>query len=287
MYEKSGDRNNLLQVQVRAVILVGHISMAKFLQGIFSPKCICLAHLTAQQSPQELLECIWWELALAVCVTQSMLLVLALLCWQARVYSLPFQPLGACLSPALAVIQLFCSDTGSTASMQGVSLNLIYCKLTQPFNYWFTYWGEKKEDMYNWTLGKLPFLTFLQALLQSNTSAPSFLTSVPFVFTAGSHFLSFPVPSVCWWAIGVQVYWFLALRFTSCPLLSSLLTAPVPSVAHPWPVEKCCAAGLLPTLADTSSLQSCQENKMGVFYHTDLCSQWNQVSKVLVPKPWM
>lgn len=128
MYEKSGDRNNLLQVQVRAVILVGHISLTKFLQGIFSPKCICLSHLTAQQSPQE---CMWWELALAVCVTQSVLLVLALLCWQARVYLLPFQPLGpACHQP-----WLFCSITGSTALMQGIYLNLIYCKLTQPFNY--------------------------------------------------------------------------------------------------------------------------------------------------------
>lgn len=135
MYEKSGDGNNLLQVQVTAVILVGHISPTKFLQSSFSPKCICLAHLTAQQSPQELLQCVWWELALAVCVTQSMLLVLALLCWQARAYSLPFQPLGACLSPALAVVQLFCSVTGSTASMQGISLNLIYCQLTQPLNY--------------------------------------------------------------------------------------------------------------------------------------------------------
>lgn len=198
-----------------------------------------------------------------MCVTQSMLLVLALLCWQARVYSLPFQPLGACLSPALAVIQLFYSVTGSTASMQGVSLNLIYCKLTQPFNHWFAYWGEKKKTYaIEQTLKELPFLTFLQGLLQSNNSAPSFLTSDPFVFTAGSHFPSFPVPSVCWWAIGVQVYWFLALQFTSCPLLSSPLTAPVPSVAHPWPVKKCCTVGSLPTLADTSSLQTCQENKM-------------------------
>lgn len=125
----------IISYNSRIVIPVGHISLAKFLQGVFSPKCICLARLTAQQSPQELLGCIWWELALTACVTQSMLLVLALLCWQARVYSLPFQPHGACLSPALAVIQLFCSVTGSTASMQRISLNLIYCKLTQPFNY--------------------------------------------------------------------------------------------------------------------------------------------------------
>lgn len=129
MYEKSGDENSILQVQVRAAVLVGHISLAKFLQGFFSPKCICLAHLAIPPGASRV--CVVG----AVCVTQSVLLVLALLCWQARVYSLPFQPLGACFSPALAVIQLFCSVTGSTALMQGISLNLIYCKLTQPFNY--------------------------------------------------------------------------------------------------------------------------------------------------------
>lgn len=111
MYEKSGDGNSILQVQVRAVIFVGHISLEKFLQGFFSPKCICLAHLIAQQIlPGASQMYVVGAGTSSVCHSERAA-VLALLCWQARVYSLPFQPLGllvtspGCHSAAPAVSQ--------------------------------------------------------------------------------------------------------------------------------------------------------------------------------------
>lgn len=43
-----------------------------------------------------------------------------------RVYSLPFRPPGACFSPAWAVLQLFCSVTGTDLGIEGKKETIYY-----------------------------------------------------------------------------------------------------------------------------------------------------------------
>lgn len=290
MYEKSGDGNNLLQVQVTAVILVGHVSLTKFLQSSFSPKCICLAHLTAQQSPQELLQCVWWELAVAVCVTQSMLLVLALLCWQARAYSLPFQPLGACLSPALAVVQLFCSVTGSTASMQGISLNLIYCQLTQTLNYWFVYWGEKRRHIQlSKHSGNYLSSPFFRLYFSQTPLLPPFSPQLPLFSLLVPTFP--PSPSLQWGDGQLESR---CVGFCPCHSLlalhrSSLLTAPVPQRGSSMACEEVLCSQFASYARGHIFIANMSGKRDGcILSHS--CMQSMKVRclrRVLILKPWM
>lgn len=153
--------------------------------------------------------------------------------------------------------------------------NLIYCKLTQPFNYWFVYWGEKRKHMQlNKHLGNYLSLPFFRLSFSQTPLLPPFSLQLPLfsllvpIFPPSHSFL---------WGDGQS-----GSRYVSfCPCNSLLalhfphfLLPLCPSVTHPWPVKKCCAVGLLPMLVDTPSPPNCQENKMGVFHHIDLHSQW-------------
>ena len=144
---KSGDVNNLLQIRVAAVAFISHFFPSGTVPpGHFYPQMYLFSLLISSALPPRSFTSVsggrWqWHLRGA----QTLLLRVGCPVLVRRVYSLPFHPPGARFSPALAVVQLFCSVTGNTVAAQGVSLNLIYCQLTQTFNYWFGYWGEKRN----------------------------------------------------------------------------------------------------------------------------------------------
>lgn len=158
-------------------------------------------------------------------------------------------------------------------SMQGISLNLIYCQLTHSLLITDSCTVGEKEGIYNWT--NTEGITF--PYLSSGSPSVKHLFFPPFSPQLPLFSLlvpTFPPSQSLQWGdrqLGSRYVGF-------CPC-NSFLVLPCflllcPSVAHPRPVKKWCTAGLLPMLVDTSSWHTCQENKMGVFYHTDLCSQW-------------
>lgn len=143
--------------------------------------------------PEELHQCVWRELTVAVTCHSE----LAAACWlfcagtQSVLAALP-SPWGLLFtSPGCHSAVLQCHRQHSLSSGNFTSFVLLPINKLLITDLGIE--GEKKKPYtIEQILRETPFFTFLQAQLQTDTSPPSFLTSTPLVFTTGSHF-----PSQC------------------------------------------------------------------------------------------